>query len=591
MGNTELPAVPSEGLIPLDYVDIAVRVVDTSGVVDLLAEWDAADRAEKNAGGRPAHITVRSALIMFVLTGLVHHHLHIRSASEILRYRLAGKAWNTVGIEMKKWDTRSNTAWYNRLWRTLRYRVRDVIDPFPETPHWRRLTKQEYAKLEASRDPEFVNSRHARTAIFMSRLAYASASVLNENMFDGWNGDIAIDGTPIEVTGYGNTKRSQRVPSTPEAGWYIREGDHFGDGVHGVESLKKSAWAFEATAVVAVGGQFGNGLPAPVVGLSMDRPGHRPAYNARAALAHLEKTSKARGYAVTDMAYYPMSKPENYQIPMREKGWKLVGETPNKQGAKGVAAAYRGAVLVDGTAYCPAMAKRKDLLDPKGELDRGKITEEQFALAVEQRKNYQLDVKEVTSDGSVRLTCPALSGKVLCPLRQGDTKAQAAAVKKGAAGLPALPLTPKQVPKQNECGDVCKKKSVTIGLNDPDAKRFNKYHQQGPAAYTDEWKALFKVYRARNEAANAFIKAESSIGVGDRTKKGIRGFTGVALRTALAVVVANVRLYVSHLKRRRDGELPEPPNPGGRPPRKKQAIDFVDLAGANAPPEPHHKAA
>lgn len=129
------------------------------------------------------------------------------------------------------------------------------------------------------------------------------------------------------------------------------------------------------------------------------------------------------------------------------------------------------------------------------------------------------------------------------------------------------------------------------GAGDPDAVRFNKYHQQGPPVYTEDWRSLYKVYRARNEGANAIIKAESGIGIGDRTKKGIRGFTGVAIRTAFAVVVANVRLYVNHLKRLRDGELPEPPNPGGRPPRKKPATDFVDLAGPNAPPKPHHKAA
>lgn len=578
--------LPDEGMVPLDFVDIATRVVDTSGVVELLAEWDAADRAGRGLGGRPAHVSVRTALILFVLPALLGKHMFVRESTEILRFRLPGKAWNTIGLDLALFDTRQDRSWYDRVWRTLRFRVRDVIDPFPETPHWRRLSKAEYEELEANRDPEFVASRHARTSIFMSKLALASATVLNENMFDGWDGDIAIDGTPIEVTGYGKTERSSRMPSTPEAGWYVRVGDHKGDGVKGVEAIKKSAWSFEATAVVAVGGKFGNGIPAPVVGLSMDRPGYKPGYNARVALAVLEGTNLPRRYAVTDMAYYPQAKVETYQIPMREQGWKLVGEVPNKPESKGVSATYRGAVLVDGTAYCPAIAKRKDLLDPKGEFERGAITEEQFDLSIEQRKRLQLDVKEVTSDGNVRFSCPALSGKVVCPLRKNDDQAKKQAARKGAAGMPALPLSVKQTPKTGDCGDVCKQKSVTVGLNDPDAERFNKYHQQGPAAYTDEWKALYKVYRARNEGANAIIKAESGIGIGDRTKKGIRGFTGVALRTALAVVVANVRLYVNHLKRERDGLNTPPTNPGGRPPRKKHGIDFVDLAGANAPPEP-----
>ena len=220
--------------------------------------------------------------------------------------------------------------------------------------------------------------------------------------------------------------------------------------------------------------------------------------------------------------------------------------------------------LVDGTGYCPAIAKRKDLLDPKSEFDKGNITEDQFERALAQRKRLQLDIKEVEKDGTVRFSCPALSGKVACPLRGNDEQAKKQAAKKGAAGNPALPLSVRQVPSQKSCGDLCRQKSVSIAVNDPDALRFNKYHQQGPAAYTDEWRALYKPYCSRNEAANAFIKADSHIGTGDRTKKAMRGFTGVALRTVLAVVASNVRLYMNYQRCLRDGLLTPPPtNPGG----------------------------
>ena len=329
-----------------------------------------------------------------------------------------------------------------------------------------------------------------------------------------------------------------------------------------------------------------------MVGLLLDKPGYKPGYNARAALAHLERTNLPRRFAVTDMAYYPQSKAEHYQIPMRERSWKLVGEVPDRPEAKGVSASYRGVTLVDGTGYCPAIAKRKDLLDPKGEFEKGNITEEQFALAVEQRKRLQLDIKEVAKDGTVRFSCPALSGKVACPLRKNDAQAKKQAAKKGASGTPALPLSVRQVPTQTSCGDLCRQKSLSVGVNDPDTVRFNKYHQQGPAAYTDEWTALYKPYLARNEAANAFIKAESHLGTGDRTKKAMRGFTGIALRTALAVVASNVRLYVNYLKRLRDGlATPPPTNPGGGNPGARQAVDFVDIAGPNAPPQPGKKVA
>lgn len=90
------------------------------------------------------------------------------------------------------------------------------------------------------------------------------------------------------------------------------------------------------------------------------------------------------------------------------------------------------------------------MLDPKGEFKRGAITEEQFDLSIEQRKRLQLDVKEVTSDGNVRFSCPALSGKVVCPLRKNDDQAKKQAAKKGAAGMPALPLSVKQTPKTGD---------------------------------------------------------------------------------------------------------------------------------------------
>ncbi|MCK7660051.1 hypothetical protein [Corynebacterium antarcticum] len=436
MTATATPMPPREGDIPVDYLTIAAKVVDTSGVVEMLAEWQKNDREgqEKHPGGGPAKIEVGTALNLFVLPALLGKSMFVSESCKIMRDRLPGKAWQQAGLDLALFKDRRDLHLYDCLWRTLRRNVRDVIDPYPETLHGRRLTKDEYAELEGSRDPEFVRSRHARSALFMSRLAFASAMVMQDNVFTDWPGDIAIDATAIEVTGYSNSKRSHRVPTTPEAGWYIRDGDHKGDGLNGVEGIKKSAWAFEATVVVALGGRFANGLPAPVVGLYLDRPGYAPAYNARAALAVLEATDLPRRYAITDMAYYPGAKPENYQIPMHKQGWKLVGDIPDRPGVKEIAATHRGAVIVDGHAFCPAIKHRPDLLDPKGALDRGDITEAEFKDRIEQRRVLQLTVKETGNDGSVRFACPALSGKVTCPLRARDAQTRKKATAKAGPG-------------------------------------------------------------------------------------------------------------------------------------------------------------
>ena len=99
-------------------LQIATAVVDTSGVVEQLAEWDSADRAGRGLGGRPAHIPVRAALILFILPALLGKPMYVRESSEILRFRLAGKAWNAHQIDFRKWDSHTATTWYDRLWRT-----------------------------------------------------------------------------------------------------------------------------------------------------------------------------------------------------------------------------------------------------------------------------------------------------------------------------------------------------------------------------------------------------------------------------------------------------------------------------------------
>ncbi|MFR9950022.1 hypothetical protein ACL1HZ_13580 [Corynebacterium striatum] len=64
-------SLPSEGPVSLEYVSLAARIVDTSGVLDMLADWDRIDNPQRYRGGRKAHVSKRSALILLVLLGLL----------------------------------------------------------------------------------------------------------------------------------------------------------------------------------------------------------------------------------------------------------------------------------------------------------------------------------------------------------------------------------------------------------------------------------------------------------------------------------------------------------------------------------------
>lgn len=90
--NLEPTTLDYQGPISLDLITTAARVVDTSGVIEILESWDKMDNPNRYRGGRPAQVSVRSALILLIVAGLDDKPLNITEAVEILRYRLDGKA-------------------------------------------------------------------------------------------------------------------------------------------------------------------------------------------------------------------------------------------------------------------------------------------------------------------------------------------------------------------------------------------------------------------------------------------------------------------------------------------------------------------
>lgn len=354
-----------EGFVPLDLVERAAKIVDLSGAVTQLEDWIAADCAgvKKHAGGRPPYVSIRAALILIVLVGMLDKPLYVTNAAEIVRFRLHGKAWQVVGLDMTEYKNRHATQWYDRIWHTIRHKVRKPLDPYPETAIYKRLTQEAYEAIENSRDPDYVRARKLRGSIFSSLLAFASARQMGDKYFvDGtYEGDIVVDATPIETLTYGNWEGDLR-PSNADAGYYIRTGDHNrGDS----PTVRKKLWGYDLTVVEATGGYFTGDMPKPIIGLSLDNPGVQPGYNARAALAVYENAVFAaddgedlmlpRGLAIGDMAYSPGSDAQSYQIPMWLAGWSVMGQTPKRPEARGVSLSYEGMVLIDGKPYSPAI--------------------------------------------------------------------------------------------------------------------------------------------------------------------------------------------------------------------------------------------
>jgi len=117
------------------------------------------------------------------------------------------------------------------------------------------------------------------------------------------------------------------------------------------------------------GGGFGEGKYLSLVtGVSFDKPSTRVAENGLRSIDHLiDNPDIPRGTVVTDRAYYPNAKPEKWGIPLRGAGYKLLGDFKRggNAGYYGVQGTEGGAVLVNGTWFCPSILNNKEFLNAR----------------------------------------------------------------------------------------------------------------------------------------------------------------------------------------------------------------------------------
>jgi hypothetical protein len=109
---------------------------------------------------------------------------------------------------------------------------------------------------------------------------------------------------------------------------------------------------------------------------------------------------------------------ETFALPLRLLGASLVFDLhPHDRGEKGT---FAGAVICNGNLYCPATPKALLSLGP---LARGAGEAEQAAhdASCAELARYKLGVSSSEDgDGHRRVACPALLGKLRCPLREGS---------------------------------------------------------------------------------------------------------------------------------------------------------------------------
>ncbi len=271
--------------------------------------------------------------------------------------------------------------------------------------------------------------------------------------------------------------------------------------------------------------------PNLAVGLALGRPGVDPGGTGVRVLSSVRARGFAPGRLGADRGY-TQGLPTRFHLPVRALGYSLVmdykGDDLGRQANSG------GAVLVDGTFYCPGMPE--PLVSAAADYRAGAIDEETYKARIAARATWRLVRKEgPDADGYERYGCPAQGANphLACPLRV-EAMSQAT----GAIPVLSPPTTP---PK------ICTQTAVTIA---PDVgARF----RQDLAYGTKEWASTYASYRNTIEGLNGYVKDPAHEALAAPGRRRVRGIAAQSLFITLLLMASNVRKIAAFRQMVQDG--------------------------------------
>jgi hypothetical protein len=188
----------------------------------------------------------------------------------------------------------------------------------------------------------------------------------------------------------------------------------------------------------------------------------------------------------------------------------------------GIQASTGGAILVEGTWYCPALPEA--LITATTGLRGHAITQDLYDQQITARACYQLKRKDgPDADGYQRLSCPA-AGKhprLICPLRQASLTPR-----DGRAKVLQPPPEPPRI---------CTQTAITIA---PDIGA--RYRQDLPYG-SPAWHQCYATLRNTIEGLNSYAKDPAHHALAQPARRRVRGIAAQSVFTALLLIAANIR--------------------------------------------------
>jgi len=468
--------------------------------------------------GRRRQLPARAVLTALLCLALGDRPLFLTEATRLLFCQLSPASRCLLGVTGTAVTQRAFKAAYRRV-RYCFHAILSVADP-SALPKNLRLTGDELKARTRPMTPGQATAARDRLEALVNALLEASVSVLTEDERAASGGGTGLDATPVPLFSRGPSRRAGLCASDPDGGWYVREGDHREREDDTGKPLRKICWALEATiAVTARPPGAPPATPNLATGLAMARPGEDPGGTGARVLASVAARGHKTGWPGYDRAC-TAALPGRFHLPARALGYRPVMDYRADQ--LGIQASTGGALLAEGTWYCPALPE--PLITATAGLRDHAVTRELYDQQITARAPCQLKRKDSPdADGYQRLSCPALGDhpRLMCPLRQASLSPR--------DGRPKVLQPPDEPPK------ICRQTAITIA---PDTGA--RYRQDLPCA-SPAWRARYATLRNTIEGLNGYAKDPAHQALAQPGRRRIRGIAAQSLFTALLLTAANIR--------------------------------------------------
>jgi hypothetical protein len=274
-----------------------------------------------------------------------------------------------------------------------------------------------------------------------------------------------------------------------------------------------------------------------------------------AVLERMHQTGIAIGDILADSGYAHRAA-TGWALPLRRLGARLVQDHhPADRGPK---ATHGGAIIANGNLFCPCTPTALLQIGP---LHRAANPAETTAhdTATAETARYKLPRRSADDhDGYHRVGCPALAGKLRCPLRPDSMTL--------GHDRPEILNPPPHPPP------CCTQQTLTVPPH-TNAKTAQKHDYPGPA-----WRHSY-ARRSAAERTNSTIKDPAST---DTTRGWCRlmGLTAITIFLTCAIVIRNQRIIDAFETRQTDdarrATLGQPPKTRRR--RRRSIDDLIDTA-------------